>query len=967
MLGANVDAIPAPPPRSEPIISVDGFWGPHEWVFYPQPYRRAFPYLSWIPIRRPKSSVPFDILTRPVEKTMWRTHGHRSDSHIINADLLDEFTTKWKSIKAALEESLSAMSSRSSFSCVEQPMKAYVRAFEALKRLEEHFEAWRDFVDVFRNLQRCLLELSAFLEWWKDVRAGDAFQSSPRAPTRGAIFVFEDEHLYADHVRWSVAAYILVPKSTFALDLAKEVVLAPRKLCSAQPMSLQPLFHSLHHWYYPPLVDDVMADLETAARGYLERLDTFRPTKGFKRSLDKKENKKNDEAGRMAKKARMSAASQIPRLESVELRRLTGAGTAPEWFPKTQDVWIHAMNHVSHLELASSASPRRFSLPPIHLFWGGNDENQRIYYYHFLVLRHEIRERPRRDLPPLTTSEWRSILGNSYWKRQLPKRDSPSPDATFDPNVFWKYGGPLFFGDQRSVDIASGRYNITTSLPCRCDVQMTMVDDADIRQVVLYYLNSYHAFEEIKEMERIQFPTTFEKGWRGQEMYVYMIAEMWDSSGGNTNFKFFENKKVWRNWLWAVREVVMGWVGFDGWDWGGFSNVRTLSINALSAQDFYRLSAFLSLQEVSEKFLGLPPPLQLVAPNRCDPDPPSLVASKTATGDCDSGYAPLNIRKRLSQQTLRWSVESMDRCSTFPPPPSSSHPDHFRTPRRAVWLPRWECALLRPSFLGVLNLPHHTLRTAPFISGLDAPSGCPVGGCSLRNAHLSPGLCREPSRACLAPFMEVRRLEALGVLLRAFPSAVAAARPLSLSDLRPTAVYGGAVSMSRVGKLGVGLRRRCWANGVVTLYFAHSRAFPRLMSFATPRPRRLSLYLRCLGCDAYRPYSVPSHQQESASLASIQVENHPSPPHRQLDRKLLESCSGPPLRRCYGRDPTFRPPRPAAVAECLFGTGMPASVAITGGPSQAICASLPHFTSPSKSLLFGPGLGILKCMQLLRR
>ncbi|KAH9010630.1 hypothetical protein EDB85DRAFT_1901804 [Lactarius pseudohatsudake] len=175
---------------------------------------------------------------------------------------------------------------------------------------------------------------------------------------------------------------------------------------------------------------------------------------------------------------------------------------------------------------------------------------------------------------------------------------------------------------------------------------------------------------------------------------------------------------------------------------------------------------------------------------------------------------------------------------------------------------------------------------------------------------------------------QISRLEALGVLLRAFPSAVAAALPLSLSNLRPTAVYGGAVSMSRVGKLGVGLRRRCWANGVVTLYFAHSRAFPRLMSFATPRPRRLSPYLRCLGRNAYRPYSVSSHQQESASLASIQVEicvcghpslqNHPSPPHRQLDRKLLESCSGPPLRRCYGRDPTFRPPRPAAVAEVLW-------------------------------------------------
>ncbi|KAH9043915.1 hypothetical protein EDB85DRAFT_1885421 [Lactarius pseudohatsudake] len=45
--------------------------------------------------------------------------------------------------------------------------------------------------------------------------------------------------------------------------------------------------------------------------------------------------------------------------------------------------------------------------------------------------------------------------------------------------------------------------------------------------------------------------------------------------------------------------------------------------------------------------------------------------------------------------------------------------------------------------------------------------------------------------------LSVRRLslEALGVLLRAFPSAVAAARPSSLSDLRPTAIYGWTVSV----------------------------------------------------------------------------------------------------------------------------------------------------------------------------
>ncbi|KAH9008836.1 hypothetical protein EDB84DRAFT_1446663, partial [Lactarius hengduanensis] len=64
-----------------------------------------------------------------------------------------------------------------------------------------------------------------------------------------------------------------------------------------------------------------------------------------------------------------------------------------------------------------------------------------------------------------------------------------------------------------------------------------------------------------------------------------------------------------------------------------------------------------------------------------------------------------------------------------------------------------ECALPQPSFLGVRDLPHHSLRTVPFIS----------------------------------------KLEALGVLLHAFPSAIAVAQPSSLSNLRPTAVYGWAV------------------------------------------------------------------------------------------------------------------------------------------------------------------------------
>ena len=60
-------------------------------------------------------------------------------------------------------------------------------------------------------------------------------------------------------------------------------------------MSFQALLHSLHHWYYPPLVCDVVTELETTARGYAKCLGTFKLTKVFKCKLDKRENKMSDE------------------------------------------------------------------------------------------------------------------------------------------------------------------------------------------------------------------------------------------------------------------------------------------------------------------------------------------------------------------------------------------------------------------------------------------------------------------------------------------------------------------------------------------------------------------------------------------------------------------------------------------------------------------------------------------------
>ncbi|KAH8994630.1 hypothetical protein EDB83DRAFT_2534609 [Lactarius deliciosus] len=606
ILAANVDAIPTPPPRSGVVIGVDGLWGAHEWTIYPQPHRPEFPYLAWIPLHLSGPSVLSGVLTHSVDKSMWRVHPGNSNIHIVNPDVMDKLTVEWTTLKAALQDPFSDMSSHPRLP-IQRPMKAYTRGFEALSRLKQDFGAWRDFVEVFRNLQRSLLELHAFLDWWKDIFTGDYFRSPVRAPTRGAIF--EDAHHYANYVKWSIRAFLLVHKSTFVLDPSREVALSPRELCSTRPMSLQPLLHSLHHWYYPPLVCDVVTELETAARGYAERLDSFNPTKEVK-------------PGRRAKRAKADMDTLL--INNPELRRLTDAGAVPDWFPGIQDIWTHAMGHVSHLNLASQKSPRRFALPPVHLFWGGEPPNQRTYYYHYLLLFNEIRNRPERDLPGLTTQEWRSILGNTYWKKQWPRHDGNNPLA-FDPNMFWKYGGSLLFGDVRSADITAGRYNPTSLLSCRCDVQLATADDTDIRQVVLYYLNSFQVYEEIREIERLQFLTTFEKRWRSQYLELNQILEMWDPSGGcSVDPKFFRKKKVWRSWVQAVRDLVVDWDGFEQWDWGGFSKVRTMEIDNLSGSDLHKFTIRLLVFFIHSFVTRLgyyPSPLLL---------PPSLAAHSCA-------------------------------------------------------------------------------------------------------------------------------------------------------------------------------------------------------------------------------------------------------------------------------------------------------------------------------------------------
>ena len=77
-------------------------------------------------------------------------------------------------------------------------------------------------------------------------------------------------------------------------------------------MSIQPLVHSLHLWYYPPCVTDVCTDFKLAACGYAKCLDTLIPTKGFKHMLDKQDNQRADEGMSIFFQSVLAIAHKVP-------------------------------------------------------------------------------------------------------------------------------------------------------------------------------------------------------------------------------------------------------------------------------------------------------------------------------------------------------------------------------------------------------------------------------------------------------------------------------------------------------------------------------------------------------------------------------------------------------------------------------------------------------------------------------
>jgi hypothetical protein len=147
---------------------VDGLWGKHEWMLYPQPYCHESPYLAWLWLLLKNATS--NILTSSVHKLIWQVHPSKSNIYSIDPRVLGKFKAKLENIKGAISNPFHEVINDTHFPYLQPSKNAYAQAFEALYCLGNDFRPWCDFVEVVQGLQCNLLELLAFTDWWHDVQ-----------------------------------------------------------------------------------------------------------------------------------------------------------------------------------------------------------------------------------------------------------------------------------------------------------------------------------------------------------------------------------------------------------------------------------------------------------------------------------------------------------------------------------------------------------------------------------------------------------------------------------------------------------------------------------------------------------------------------------------------------------------------------------------------------------------------------
>ncbi|KAA1479910.1 hypothetical protein DENSPDRAFT_855593 [Dentipellis sp. KUC8613] len=476
--------IPAPPdPHIVPHIAEDGWWGVHEWTRFPQPFDVRFPYLAWISMARQSE---YSFLHTNLTRDDVSTTGTLTDNKML------ELRAEWDWSIQICERIFPEVRRCSQFGHVVLPNNAHSRLMGCYYQLESGLECWRDILETFRQAQRCLLELHAFVRWWTDTnRAADDRRSrscNDAAYTRGCVTTSTEVYHTLSSYHVSVFLVVNPSKSSYMFASNRRVEIVSRaRLSNTIPYPFD--VHTKDLSFYPPYVNKA-EEFEAAARGYAARSDILHPSAEYSRVLQRRQQQRV----RLDKLAKQPARPSHPEIKDIH--RMFQQSPRPSYLPAPAAVWDRTKLVVNPFVLTSTRAIRRYAYPPYAMLWAGQETRQGTAYLHFLLLRNDIQTRPTRGAEPLTYQEWKEILGHSYWKRCWP---DPKSGIIYDPDKFWQFGGERLFGGV-NAEVIAGTREVASKLDCGCTVTSSHAAELNLREQVVLKLSLWNIEDELKQM-----------------------------------------------------------------------------------------------------------------------------------------------------------------------------------------------------------------------------------------------------------------------------------------------------------------------------------------------------------------------------------------------------------------------------------------------------------------------------------
>jgi hypothetical protein len=123
-----------------------------------------------------------------------------------------------------------------------------------------------------------------------------------------------------------------------------------------------------------------------------------------------------------------------------------------------------------------------------------------------LILRRISIARQDSAVRPLTSREWRAVLGGEYFQEQWPA--SMRAESKIAPD-FWRFGGEAFFGKQTSADVKKGLVPTWGRLLCGCEpTRETVEGNKMITPTVVFGVAHWELL--------LQFASLSRRGMEGQ-------------------------------------------------------------------------------------------------------------------------------------------------------------------------------------------------------------------------------------------------------------------------------------------------------------------------------------------------------------------------------------------------------------------------------------------------------------------